>query len=67
VAASPEHHFGFEMIVEPLRSFFGDSGRYALMVKPLGYGTSEITAIASWEYAAAAVAKAIASINSEGK
>lgn len=67
VVASPEYHFGFEMIVEPLRSFFGASGCFALMVKPLGYGTSEITAIAAWEYAAAAVAEAITNINSEGK
>lgn len=40
---SDEHHFSFEMIVEPLRGFFGDADRHALMIKPHGYGDSEGT------------------------
>lgn len=56
IQPSAEHHFSFEMIVEPLRSFFGDGERYALMVKPFGYGNSEAAAHAAWEHAGEAVA-----------
>jgi hypothetical protein len=65
VSPSDEHHFSFEMIVEPLRAFFGDADRYALMIKPQGYGNSENAAIAAWEHAAKAVAAAFERLRSE--
>ena len=64
VPSSNEHHIGFEMIVEPLRSFFGEEGCHALMVKPLGYGGSEAAALAAWEYAATAVAAVFVQLQS---
>ena len=65
IGPSAEHHISFEMIVEPLRSFFGDGECYALMVKPLGYGNSEAAALTAWEHAAEAVAVVFVRLQSE--
>jgi hypothetical protein len=65
VAPSTEHHIGSEMIVGPLRSFFGAADRYALMMKPVGYGNSEAEAIAAWEYAAHGIAIMFSRLRSE--
>lgn len=66
IGPSVEHHtIGFEMIVEPLRSFFGAADCYALIVKPLGYGNSEGAALAAWEHAATAVAAVFIQLQSD--
>jgi len=62
IGASSEHHIGFTMIVEPLRSFFGDANRYALMIKPLGYGNSRVVARSAWEHAARSIASGFAGL-----
>lgn len=59
VAGSSAHHFGYEMIVEPLKSFFGREDCYALMLKPLGYGEDEAEAWAAFDFAASAAARSI--------
>jgi hypothetical protein len=54
------HLLRFNFTVEPLRSFFGDDGRFALMIKPFGYGDSPDVAEAAWNYAAQKLADALA-------
>jgi hypothetical protein len=49
----------FEMIVQPLKLFFGAAGHFALMIKPLGYGTTTGDAWKAFEYATAAVETSI--------
>jgi hypothetical protein len=65
ITPTAEHDISFEMIVEPLRSFFDEEGCYALMMKPGGRGVSEAAAIAAWEYAAAAIAAVFTRLQSE--
>jgi hypothetical protein len=59
IGPSSKQHIGFEMIVEPLKSFFGRPDCHSLMIKPLGYGNDEPQAWAAFECAASAVADAI--------
>lgn len=56
ISASSKHHVGFEMIVEPLKFFFGRTDCHALMLKTLGYGADEAEAWAAFDYAAGAAA-----------
>ncbi|BAV45283.1 Uncharacterized protein MLTONO_0380 [Mesorhizobium loti] len=53
------HHIGFEMIVEPLKYFFGRRDCHALMMRPLGYGSTEGEALAALEFAVNAIADSI--------
>jgi hypothetical protein len=53
------------MIVEPLRSFFGVGGCYTLVMKPFGYGMSDVAALAAWEHAASAIATVFVRLQSE--
>jgi hypothetical protein len=59
IEASSEYHIGFEMIVEPLKSFFGRPDCHSLLIKALGHGNDEPQAWAAFEHAASAVADAI--------
>jgi hypothetical protein len=59
IGTSSQHHIGFELTVEPLKSFFGRPDCHSLMIKPLGHGNDEPQARAAFEYAASAVADAI--------
>jgi hypothetical protein len=59
IGASLEHDIGFDMIVEPLKFFFGRTDCHALMIKPIGRGNDEPQAWAAFDYAAGAVADAI--------
>jgi hypothetical protein len=59
IGASSEHHIGFEMIVEPLKFFFGRTDCHALTIKPIGWGNDEPQAWAAFDYAAEAAADAI--------
>ncbi len=59
IGNSSDHHIGFEMIIEPLKSFFGRTDCHALTLKPLGYAASEPTAWAAFDYASGAAAEAI--------
>jgi hypothetical protein len=65
IGPSAEHHIQFVMTVEPLRSFFNDESRYALMVQPRGYGDSEAAALAAWDHAAKSVAAVFTRLRSE--
>jgi hypothetical protein len=65
IKRSADHHVGFEMIVEPLRFFFGVHHCFVLVVKPMGFGNSEAAALAAWEYAAEEIARAVAGLPSE--
>ena len=65
IAPNTEHHIGFEMIVEPLRSFFGAEGCYTLVMKPFGYGASNAAALAAWEHAASAIAAVFTHLQGE--
>jgi len=62
VRGSEEHHFGFEMIVEPLKAFFGHDGCHALMAKPIGYGPDEQKAWTNFNFAASALADAVTAL-----
>jgi hypothetical protein len=62
IAPVDGHHIGFEMIIEPLKLFFGRTDCHALMIKPLGYGTDEPQARAAFEVAAQAVAQSLRQI-----
>jgi hypothetical protein len=59
IKGAGEHRYTVNFTIEPLRDFFGDQGRFALMIKPFGYGDSADAAEAAWEYAAQKLAKAI--------
>lgn len=59
IQPSDRHVFGFELIVEPLKAYFGRTDCFDLMIKPLGYGASEAAAWAAFDHAAHAVAAAI--------
>lgn len=59
VGPSSEYQFGFEMIVEPLKTFFGRSDCYALMIKPMGYGVDESEAWEAFDHAASSIAEAL--------
>lgn len=65
ITSATEHLISFEMIVEPLRSFFGTEGCYTLVMKPSGHGTTENVALAAWEYAAAAIAAVFVRLQDE--
>ena len=59
IVPTDAHHIGFEMIIEPLKSFFGRTDCLALAVKPLGYGPDETSAWAAFNHAATAMAESI--------
>lgn len=59
IGPSSEYHIGFELIVEPLKFFFGRTDCHALVIKPLGRGNDEPQAWAAFEHAVGAVAGAI--------
>lgn len=50
---------GYEFLVQPLKSFFGQDGRYALMLKPQGYGEAEAEAWKAFEVACTHLARAV--------
>ena len=51
VEPSPNVITGYEFLVQPLKNFFGQDGRYALMLKPQGYGNNETAAWQAFEVA----------------
>ena len=56
-----ENHFiGYEIIIEPLKHFFGRTDCYALMFKPMGYGDTEESAWSAFDFAASAAAESLA-------
>jgi hypothetical protein len=59
IGHTPDHHIGYDMIIEPLKCFFERTDCHALTVKPLGYGPDETTAWVAFDYAASAAAEAI--------
>lgn len=59
IGASDTLIIGYEMIIEPLKTFFGRGDCHALMLKPQGYGPDEATAWAAFDYAAAAAADSL--------
>ena len=59
IAPTESHHMGFEMLVEPLRLFFGRTDCFALTIKPHGFGASENEAWLSFDYACDALASAV--------
>jgi hypothetical protein len=63
IGASGDIHFQFEMIIEPLRAFFGHGGCYCLMVQPRGYARSEVAALVAWDHAAELVAAAFTQLH----
>jgi len=50
---------GYEFLIQPLKNFFGQDGRYALMLKPQGYGENETTAWQAFEEACMHLANAL--------
>jgi len=50
-------HMSFNMQVAPLRSFFGQAGCYALMMRPRGAGLSPEHAMRSFDHAAREIAR----------
>lgn len=59
IQGTPDHHIGFEAIIEPLKVFFDRLDCHALMFKPMGYGDTEAEAWAAFDVAASAVARSI--------
>lgn len=60
VNGSAQHVIAYEMIIEPLKLYFGEDGHYSLMIKPVGYSDAEAKARAAFEYAIVAAAQSIA-------
>jgi hypothetical protein len=58
-SAPPGVFTGYEFLVQPLKSFFGEGGRYALMLKPQGFGEDETAAWKAFEVACMYVANAL--------
>lgn len=50
VQPTDEHQIGFEMVIEPLKHYFGASGCFTLEVKAIGFGTTEEEAWASLDH-----------------
>ncbi|MEI8715865.1 hypothetical protein [Mesorhizobium sp. ISC11] len=61
------HHIGFDMIVEPLKTFFGRADCFALMIRSLGLGSTEKEAVAAMEHAINAVAESLQRNRPEAK
>lgn len=59
IGPSSDHHVGYELIIEPLKTFFGRLDCYGLMLKSLGCGPDEETAWAAFDDATRRVADAI--------
>jgi hypothetical protein len=60
IAPPPEGtHFGFEFLIEPLKTFFGMVGCYSVMMKPLGYGSTRDEAWAAMNSGLEALAASI--------
>jgi hypothetical protein len=59
IPTTEDHHIVFEMIIEPLKLFFGRTDCFALSLKPIGYGASEEVAWAAFNCAANSAAQAI--------
>lgn len=59
IGGTTGHHIAFELIIEPLKLFFGHADCYCVTVKPLGYGESEAIARAAFEFAAHGVARSL--------
>lgn len=59
VPVPAETEFTYEMIVEPLKTFFGLDGRYVLTMKPIGFGATEDEARRSFEHAALLLARSL--------
>lgn len=52
-------HIGFELLIEPLKGFFGVDGCYCVMIKTLGFGATKDQAWTSMNYALEALAASI--------
>jgi hypothetical protein len=50
---------GYEFLVQPLKNFFGQGNRYALTLKPRGFGKSETKALEAFEIACMHAANAL--------
>jgi len=59
VQLSEQAVVSFEMIVQPLKSFFGLRDCHALMLKPMGYGETDTSAWRAFEIACIGMARAI--------
>jgi hypothetical protein len=66
IPPTDEHHVSFDMLIEPLRTFFGHDGCYALNAKGIGFGDSETAAWIALDHAMAAMAQAIRASIEEG-
>lgn len=66
IPASDEHLIGFEMLITPLKTLFGQDGCFELMCKPLGRGDTEVEAWAAFDHAAFAIANSLCRDNEEG-
>jgi hypothetical protein len=60
VAPTEDHVVGYDFVIEPLKTFFGHDGCFALQAKGLGMGVTEDAAWAALNYAMGAMADAIA-------
>ena len=56
ITESNDHRIRYEMVIEPIRAFFGRSGCHALLCKPYGYGDTETQAWSAFNHAAHSVA-----------
>lgn len=55
----------YEFLVQPMKSFFGVRDRYALMLKPMGFGSSEEVAWHAFEVASQCLGNAIRQYNAD--
>jgi hypothetical protein len=58
IGGSEQHHMGFDMLIEPLRGFFGEQGCFALAAKAIGLGPTEHAAFAATDHALDQLARA---------
>jgi hypothetical protein len=59
VAPTDGHIVGYEFVIEPLKTFFGHDGCFALEAKGIGMGASEDEAWAALDYAMGTMADSI--------
>lgn len=59
VRPSADHFVMYDLIIEPLKAFFGRRDCFSLMIRPMGFGSTEASAWAAFDEATRAVARAI--------
>jgi hypothetical protein len=59
VTPTDDHFIGYEFMIEPLRTFFGHDGCFAMEMKGIGCGDTEEAAWQALDYAMCAIARGI--------